>query len=118
MRCLVPPSPDEHRLQFFDTLSWTKGKHQIKAGVDVNIIHEVLENLFQGGGVYSYAGSPTAAFSNYVLDTFGINNNDGLTRRHYSSFVQVTDPITGTGRDDFYDNDFAGFVEDTLALPF
>jgi hypothetical protein len=25
----------------------------------------------------------------------------------------VTDPITGVGKDDFYDNDFAGFVEDS-----
>lgn len=108
-----PAFPDEHRLQFFDTMSWTTGKHQIKFGVDVNVIHEVLENLFQGGGVYSYSGSASAAFGNYVLDTFGINNGDGLTGRHYSSFVQVTDPITGTGKDDFYDNDFAGFVEDT-----
>ena len=61
-----PSFPDEHRLQFFDTLSWTKGKHQIKAGVDVNVIHEVLENLFQGGGVYSYSGAPAAAFGNWV----------------------------------------------------
>ena len=111
-----PAFPDEHRLQFADTFSWTFGKHQLKMGVDVNAIHEVLENLFQGGGVYSYSGAPQTAFNNWVLDVYGVNNNDGLTGKHYSSFVQVTDPITGTGRDDFYDNDFAGFVEDTWRL--
>jgi hypothetical protein len=108
-----PAFPDEHRLQFADTISWNKGKHTIKAGVDVNAIHEVLVNLFQGGGVYSYSGSATAAFSNWAADVTGTNLGDGLTGRHYSSFAQVTDPITGVGKDDFYNNDFAGFVEDT-----
>ena len=39
----------------------------------------------------------------------GINLGDGLTGRHFSTFVQVTDPVTGVGKDDFYNNDFAGF---------
>jgi Carboxypeptidase regulatory-like domain/TonB dependent receptor len=108
-----PAFPDEHRLQFADTVSWSHGKHQIKAGVDVNVIHEVLINLFQGGGVYSYSGAATAAFSNWAADVTGTNLGDGLTGRHYSGFTQVTDPITGVGKDDFYDNDFAGFIEDS-----
>jgi hypothetical protein len=108
-----PAFPDEHRLQFADTLSSTKGNHQIKVGFDINAIHEVLVNLFQGGGVYSYSGSASAAFNNWVDDVYQINLGDGLTGRHYSSFAQVTDPITGVGRDDFYDKDFAGFVEDS-----
>jgi hypothetical protein len=103
-----PAFPDEHRLQFADTLSWAKGKHQIKAGFDVNAIHEVLVNLFEGGGVYSYT-----SFNNWVEDVFGVNAGDGLTGKHYSSFAQVTDPITHVGKDDFYDKDYAGFVEDS-----
>ena len=106
-----PAFPDEHRLQFTDTLSWTKGKHTIKAGVDVNVIHELLINLFQGGGVYSYTGSN--AVNNWLYDVYGINIGDGQTGRHYSSFAQVDDPITHVGKDDFYNNDYAGFVEDT-----
>ncbi len=43
----------------------------------------------------------------------GINLGDGFTGRHWSTFVQVTDPVTGVGKDDFYNNDFAGFVEDS-----
>jgi len=103
-----PAFPDEHRLQLADTLSWSKGKHQFKFGYDANAIHEVLVNLFQGGGVYSYT-----SFNNWVEDVFGANAGDGLTGRHYSSFAQVTDPITHVGKDDFYDNDYAGFIEDT-----
>ncbi len=103
-----PAFPDEHRLQFTDTLSWSKGKHQIKAGYDVNDIHEVLVNLFQGGGVYSYT-----SFNSWVEDVFGANAGDGLTGKHYTSFAQVTDPITQVGRDDFYDKDVAAFIEDS-----
>ena len=105
--------PDEHRIQFADTLSITRGRHTFKTGVDVNVIHEVMINLFNGPGQYSYTGSATAAFQNWVLDVYGINTGDGLTGRHYNSLAQVTDPITGVGKDDFYNNDFAGFFEDT-----
>ena len=44
---------------------------------------------------------------------FGINAGDGLTGKHYTSFTQVNDPITHVGKDDFYNNDYAGFFEDT-----
>ena len=47
--------------------------------VDVNVIHEVLINLFQGGGSYSYSGA--GAFGNWVADTVGANLGDGLTGR-------------------------------------
>ncbi len=109
-----PAFPDEHRLQFTDILSWTKGKHNIKIGGDVNSIHELLVNLFQGGGVYSYTGA--SAFSNWVADVTGTNLGDGLTGRHFGSFVQVTDPVTGIGKDDFHDNDYDVFVEDTWKI--
>ncbi len=103
-----PAFPDEHRLQFADTLSWTKGRHQFKMGFDVNDIHEVLINLFQGGGVYSYT-----SLNNWVEDVFGANTGYGLTGKHYSSFAQVVDPITHVGKDDFNDVDYAGFFEDS-----
>ncbi len=109
-----PAFPDEHRLQFFDTLSQSVGRHQLKYGVDVNAIHELLINLYQGGGLYSYTGTAAAAFTGWVEDVTGTNVGDGLTGRHWTSFAQVTDPITGVGKDDFYDNDFAGFIEDSF----
>ncbi len=103
-----PAFPDEHRLQFADTVSISKGTHQIKMGVDVNIIHDLLVNMYQGGGLYSYT-----SFSNWVADVYGVNLGDGKTGKHYSNFAQVTDPITGVGKDDFYNNDYAAFVEDS-----
>ena len=106
-----PAFPDEHRLQFSDVLSKVHGTHTMKFGADFNFIHELLINLFQGGGVYTYSG--TNNFSNWVADVTGTNLNDGLTGRHWSTFVQVHDPVTGVGKDDFYNNDYALFAEDS-----
>jgi hypothetical protein len=106
-----PAFPDEHRLQFSDVASLTHGHHTFKMGVDVSPIHELLINLFQGGGVYTYSGAN--AYSNWVADVAGVNLGDNLTGRHFTTFVQVTDPVTGVGKDDFYDTDVSGFVEDS-----
>ena len=40
-----------HRRSRSDVLSLTRGRHTLKFGGDVNSIHELLVNLFQGGGV-------------------------------------------------------------------
>ena len=106
-----PAFPDEHRIQITGIISRTMGRHNMKMGGDINSIHELLINLFQGGGVYSYTGA--GAFSNWVADVAGVNLGDGLTGRHFGSFVQVTDPVTGVGKDDFHNNDFDAFVEDS-----
>ena len=106
-----PAFPNEHRLQFADVISMNHGKHTFKAGFDYSAIHEVLINLFSGGGVYAYNGA--SAFQNWAADVMGINLGDGFTGRHFSSFLQVTDPVTGVGKDDFYNHDFAGFFEDS-----
>jgi len=106
-----PAFPDEHRLQFSDVMALTHGSHTFKMGVDVSPIHELLINLFQGAGVYTYSGANN--YSNWVADVAGINLNDGLTGRHFTTFVQVTDPVTGMGKDDFYDTDVSGFFEDS-----
>jgi hypothetical protein len=105
--------PDEHRIQFTDVLSKTHGTHTFKAGFDVNLIHEVMINLFQGGGIYAYNGAAQTAFNNWVADVAGINLGDGLTGRHWSTFTQVTDPITHVGKDDYWEKDVDGFLEDT-----
>src|SRR3974377_1619919 len=88
--------PDEHRLQFADVLSLSRGRHVFKMGADVNRIHELLINFFQDGGVYNYTGS--SGFNNWIADVGGIDLGDGLTGRHFSSFTQFYDAISGVGK--------------------
>jgi len=133
--------PDEHRWQMSDTISKVIGHHTLKAGVDLNLIHEYLANLYQGGGVYSYGAlnnqcanpihqgvapctgtadttttyaavsGTQGAFNNWVQDVYGINGG-----QHYSSFSQVNDPITHIGADDFWNKDIAAFGEDSWKI--
>jgi hypothetical protein len=104
--------PDEHRWQFADIVSTVRGKHSLKFGADINLIHEQLSNLFQGGGIYSYSpGTPLGAFQAWVQDVYGLNGG-----RHYTTFTQVNDPITHVGADDFWNKNIAGFAEDAWKL--
>jgi Carboxypeptidase regulatory-like domain/TonB dependent receptor len=100
--------PDEHRWQVFDVVSKSHGPHTIKAGVDLNFIHEIMINLFQGNGNYTYNGTAAVAFTNWVQDVYGV---PGLGR--YSSFTQAVDPITGNGTDNFWNKNLAAFAEDS-----
>jgi hypothetical protein len=120
-----PAFPDEHRIQISDNLSIVKGTHVLKFGADVNFIHELLVNLFQGDGNYSYNGTtafagcpagPNATFCRWVADAVGANVGDTFTGKHYGAFTQVNDPITHVGKDDFYDNDFGAYLEDTWKI--
>ena len=100
--------PDEHRWQMTDIYSTTRGKHSLKVGVDVNLIHEQISNLFQGDGSFTYnTGTPEFNFSNWIQDVYQVNGG-----RHYNSFSQVTDPVTGVGADDFWNKNLDVFAED------
>mgnify|MGYP001392294945 CR=1 FL=1 len=46
--------PDERRLQFADTVTWTRGRHTFKFGGDVNHVTDDIANLFTGAGSYAY----------------------------------------------------------------
>ena len=112
--------PDEHRIQLTDVFSHTMGRHTLKLGGDANIIHELMINLFQGGGVYSYGdANNTANFQDWIFDAFRgqAGDSDPYAGYHYKSFVQTIDTkntALGTqGRDDFWMKMYDGFAEDT-----
>jgi hypothetical protein len=133
-----PAFPDEHRLQFADSVSWIHNKHALKFGVDISPVHELLINLFNGGGVYSYnyadnntatAGATLQAWIadlyNLPLSTdkqlnnaacYGTGTVDNCIGRHYGSFSQAEDvinPAQFAGRDDFYDVHYGTYVQDS-----
>ena len=112
--------PDEHRIQVSDVFSWVKGRHTLKFGGDVNIVHELMINLFQGGGIYGYSDTTLGAqFTDWVADAFvgQPGNTDPFAGYHYNSFVQTVDQVNtkaGTqGKDDFWMKMYDGFVQDT-----
>jgi len=115
--------PDEHRIQLTDVFSTVHGHHTLKFGGDANLVHEVMINLFQGGGIYSYADSTnTAAFRDWIVDAFAgqPGDTDPYAGYHYNTFVQTIDKVNtapGTqGRDDFWMKMFDGFAEDTWKI--
>ncbi len=112
--------PDEHRYQFTDVFNKVFGRHTIKFGGDVNLVHEVMINLFQGGGIYGYSGNVTQEFQNWIVDAFAgqAGDTDPFAGSHYNTFVQTIDkqnPTTGgkAGADDFWMKMYDGFAEDT-----
>ena len=114
--------PDEHRFQITDVFSIERGHHSFKFGGDANIVHEVMINLFQGGGVYNYSGSTAVQnFQSWAADSFRgqPGDTDPYAGYHYTNFVQTVDQInTGNraGADDFWMKMFDGFAEDTWKL--
>ena len=112
--------PDEHRYQFTDVFSTTKGRHTLKFGGDANIVHEVMVNLFQGGGIYSYGdGTTILNFQDWALDAFAgqSGDTDPYAGYHYNTYVQTVDKVNTTpgtqGKDDFWMKMWDGFAEDT-----
>ena len=99
------------------------GRHTLKFGGDVNNIHEVMINLFQGGGIYSYGDTNnTANFQDWILDAFqgSLATPIPTPDYHYNSFVQTVDVVNtkaGTqGKDDFWMNMYDGFAEDSWKI--
>ena len=110
--------PDEHRWQITDIYSLTRGRHSLKAGFDLNLVHEQIANLFGGNGSFSYTSAITEAnFANFAQDALGVNPTAGSggsarTVRHYNTFSQTVDQLTGVGADDFWNQNIDGFLED------
>lgn len=82
--------PDEKRNQFSDTMSIAKGHHFFKFGFDFNRNYDLLDNLYQGGGQYSYSG--TYARASFITDL--MNYKNGHPSANYSSFTQAFGPTS------------------------
>jgi hypothetical protein len=114
--------PDEHRTQITDVFSTVHGHHSFKFGGDFNLVHEVMINLFQGGGIYNYSGTNNAVnFANWAADSFRgqAGDTDPYAGYHFTSFVQTIDilnPAAKAGLDDFWMKMFDGFAEDSWKL--
>ncbi len=110
--------PDETRYQGTEIFSHNIGHHSIKFGGDANIVHEIMINLFQGGGIYNYSGNAVTNFQNWASDSYAGQAGDTTPNagKLYSTFVQTIDNINGptaaAGGDNFYMQIYDGFAED------
>jgi hypothetical protein len=110
--------PDEHKWQISDVYSHTMGHHTVKAGFDAFFVHEQIANLFGGDGSFSYSnGTVEVNFANWIQDQLAVNptgNVGGTTgvSRHYASFSQTVDQLTGVGADNFWNQNLDFFAED------
>jgi hypothetical protein len=105
--------PYEQRYQFLDSVSYYRGGHTLKGGVDINYIREELQNLFQGGGVYSYT-SFSAIAQDCPAGASGCTPvADATPGRHYSNYNQAFD-LNGLGGALFFPTwQYAAYVQDT-----
>jgi outer membrane receptor protein involved in Fe transport len=65
--------PDERRLQFADTMTYSKGNHTFKWGTDINRVHDIYDELFTEAGSYSYNN-----ISDFTIDYLNFTSNGAL----------------------------------------
>jgi outer membrane receptor protein involved in Fe transport len=75
--------PSEDRYQFADNVSWTKGKHQLKFGVDIADLRDTENALFNGPGAYTYG-----TINDFALDYSGVT-----TGKHWQTYTQSFGPL-------------------------
>lgn len=84
--------PSEDRYQFADSLSWTKGAHQFKFGLDLAFLRDTENALFNGPGSYTYG-----TITDFALDLTGTT-----TGKHWLSYTQAFGPFVTKASVDNY----------------
>ena len=79
--------PDERKWQVGDTAAWQKGNHNIKFGVDMIHNYDLLDNTYEGNGVYTYS-----YIGNYFADLL----NEGSATGVCNSVSSVSAPGSAT----------------------
>jgi hypothetical protein len=91
--------PDERRHQFADNASWTKGRHVVKAGLDITTTFDHALFLQNPHGSYTYQ-TVTAFAQDYTGNTTGAKN--------WQSFSQTL----GSGTTDMRINNYSLYLQD------
>jgi len=99
--------PDERRWQLSDTVDWIHGRHDFKFGEDYLHTYDLISNLYNQYGGFTYSGS--TPIGNYISDLFlSQNPTTGHAAENYNFFNQGA----GTPGLDFTTGDWAVFVQD------
>ncbi|MGA8089131.1 MAG: TonB-dependent receptor [Terracidiphilus sp.] len=99
--------PDERRWQLSDTVVWVRGNHTIKLGEDYIHTDDLISNLYNQYGGFTYSGS--TPLGNYISDLYLSQNPiAGKTAENYTYFNQGV----GAAGLDFTTGDYALFAQD------
>jgi Carboxypeptidase regulatory-like domain/TonB-dependent Receptor Plug Domain/TonB dependent receptor len=102
-----PEYPDEHRAEVSDTVSWVLGNHTIKFGANWDRNEDLLNNVYDGVGQYSYT-----SFGSFLADYYhavaGLGPPHSYFVNNYAGFSQSFGP----GGFFITTNDWAGFADD------
>jgi hypothetical protein len=64
--------PDEKRWQFANSTTIIQGRHTVKFGGDFNHVSDLLDNLFQNAGAYSYSNIVEFLSVAFGCDSFAL----------------------------------------------
>ena len=109
--------PDETRYQFADTMTITRGNHTLKFGLDINHVNDVLDNLFDGNGAYSYNN-----INDFIIDD--VNSRAAIpgvrcvrsTRTAGKCYTSSFSQAFGPSRFEFSTIDYNFFVQDDIRV--
>ncbi|MDX6574556.1 MAG: hypothetical protein QOE96_509 [Blastocatellia bacterium] len=76
--------PNERRLQFADTLTYSSGNHTFKFGTDINHVREVYDELFTEAGSYAYSN-----INDFLIDYTNFTTAGALRAAGKTCFTQV-----------------------------
>jgi Carboxypeptidase regulatory-like domain len=96
--------PTEKRFDLSDNLSESKGKHQLKYGLDLAYLRSVENAVFSGPGGYTYTTFTNFAYdlTPQATDPVSTVSPYSSSGRHYSTFAQaVGHPLTGISIRDY-----------------
>jgi len=83
--------PDERRFQFADTATYSTGNHTFKFGADVNRVRDIDDNLFTGGGSYTYNN-----INDFIIDYLNFSSNGAL--RTAGTTCSTGNPLRTAGK--------------------
>ena len=109
--------PDETRYQFADTMTVNRGNHTFKFGFDINRVNDVLDNLFDGNGAFSYNN-----INDFIIDD--VNSHSPIpgvtcvrsTRKAGKCYTSSFSQAFGPSRFEFSTTDYNFFVQDDLRV--
>ena len=120
------PSPDEHRTDLAELLTWNPRHHLLQIGAEFSLIHDHVHALTNTEGTFHYDSGTTGGYAGGLVDwitdyTFNVNStpNGGCpsiySRDHLFCFRSFTQSFGGYD-EHFNTQDWAGFVQDDWRL--